>query len=304
MKASFGAALALAAVVALLPACGGSSEAPLDLALVSTRDGDYAIYTMAADGGSQTRMTDSEGGDSTQPNTLFFQIEPSWSPGGRRIAYSSRRSGSFDIYAMNADGTETQRLTSTRDQDGNPTWSPDGKRIAFQRGQQGRLWVMQADGSGARRVTDDQAEEDEPAWSPDGSWIVYTRRTPGTTVRELWLVHPDGSDRHQITSFASAVYDPAWSPDSKRIAFAGNLDGEIFDIYSVGVTGKGLRRHTQSPDDAFEPSWSPDGQKIAFARGGAIATIDLEGNVEEITDPASNDSSPAWNPKPPADDAG
>jgi Tol biopolymer transport system component len=297
-----GAALALAVAAALLSGCGGSGETPRDLALVSTRDGDYAIFAMAADGSDQTRLSEPEGDEADERNALFFQIEPAWSPDGERLAFSSRRSGSFDIYSMSADGTDLRRLTTTkRDQDLNPTWSPDGRSIAFQRGQPGRIFVMKADGSGARQVTDDLAEESEPAWSPDGSWIVYSRRTPGTTVRELWLVRPDGSERHKLTSFGSAVYDPAWSPDSTRIVFAGDLDGEVFDIYSIGVQGKDLRRHTQSADDAFEPSWSPDGRTIAFARGGSIVTIDLQGNVEEITNPENNDSSPAWNPKPPAE---
>ena len=287
----------------MLSGCGGSDgERPLELALVSTRDGDYAIYTMAADGSGQTRLSESEGEEADERNALFFEIEPAWSPDGRRIAFASRRTGSFDIYSVNVDGADLRRLTTTRDQDVHPTWSADGRSIAFQRGEPGRIYVMSADGSGARRLTNDLAEESEPAWSPDDSWVVYVRKTPGTTVRELWLVRPDGSERHKLTAFASSVYDPAWSPDSTRIAFAGNLDGQVYDIHSVGAGGKDLRRHTQSPDDAFEPSWSPDGRTIAFSRGGSIVTVDLEGSVEEITDPENNDSSPAWNPDPPADD--
>ena len=94
---------------------------------------------------------------------------------------------------MDADGSDTRRLTSTKDDDSQPTWSPDGKRIVFARGASGRLFVMNADGSGARRVTDELAEETEPAWSPDGRWIAYVQKDPGSSIRELWLVRPDGS---------------------------------------------------------------------------------------------------------------
>lgn len=265
---------------------------------MSTRDGDYAIYALNADGGRQKRLTDTDV-DTTSASGLFFQIDPAWSADARQIAFASRRSGSFDVYTMNADGTGSQRLTSTKEHDVQPTWSPDASRIAFARGAPGQVFVMNADGSGVHRLTDDDAEEADPAWSPDGEWIAYVRRTPGTTVRELWLVRPDGSDRHQLTSFGRAVYNPAWSPDSRRIAFAADLEAQVFNIYSVGLDGKVPTRLTQSAQDAFEPAWSPDGVTIAFSREGAIVTVDPDGNTQEITDPDQNDSSPAWNPQAP-----
>jgi TolB protein len=292
------AACAVAVAFVLVGAgCSGDGDGRVDLAFVSSRDGDYAIHVMDASGGDERRLTDSPTSNPTTPNEVFFQIEPAWSPDATRIAFSSRREGTFDLYAMDADGSETVRLTSTKEHDSHPTWSTDGRQIAFAR--DGDIFVMGDDGSDARRVSDPQSEDTEPSWSPDGEWIAYVRRTPGTTVRELWLMRPDGSDRRKLTDFASAVSGPAWSPGSRRIAFAAALDGSVYDIYSVGRQGGGLRRHTQSPDDAFEPSWSPDGRTIAFSRGGAIVTVDSDGRIEEVTDPENNDSSPAWNPNPP-----
>ncbi len=92
-----------------------------------------------------------------RPSGLFFQIDPAWSPDGSTIAFASKRSGTFDLYAMSRDGSGTRRLTSTKEDDTQPTWSPDGDRIAFARGASSRLFVMNADGSGARRVTDEEA---------------------------------------------------------------------------------------------------------------------------------------------------
>lgn len=287
---------ALCAAVALLSSCGGGSP-PSDLLAVSTRDGDYAIYSMRADGGGQTRLTD-ERGDPATPNGLFFQVEPAWTPDGTAIVFASKRSGSFDLYRMNADGSESVRLTSTPEDDGDPTISPDGRRLAFERGAPGDIWVANANGSGARRLGKDLGAETQPAWSPDGRFIVYVRRAPGTSVRELWRMRPDGSGRRALTSLNRVVQGPAWSPDSARIVFSAALEGTVFDIYSIALAGGSLRRHTQSPNDAFEPSWSADGSLIAFSREGSILTIDLEGAVEEITDPAGNDSAPAWNPTP------
>jgi Tol biopolymer transport system component len=286
----------------LVAACGGEGEPRPDLLLVSTRDGDYAIYAMNADGGRQARLTAGGQSNPSSPQELFFQIDPAWSPNGRLIAFSSKRSGSFDIFVMNADGTGTRRLTSTRDDEANPTWSPDGKRLGFDRGRD--IYAVNANGTDLLRITDDSAADTEAAWSPDGSWIAYVKgaaETVGKDLREVWLTRPDGTGSHSLTTLRASSYSPAWSPDSSRIAFASDRGkGGIFDIYTVGVDGKDLRRLTRTGPDAFEPAWSPDGKTIAFSRGGAIVSIDPEGNEEELTDPDNNDSSPVWNPRPPS----
>jgi Tol biopolymer transport system component len=289
--------LVTALLVCLLAACGGSSKPRPDLVLVSTRDGDYAIYALNADGGNQRRLSSQPEPDLTSPRDLYFQVQPAWSPTGSQIAFASGRSGSFDIYVMSADGSSTRRLSSTSAHEGNPTWSPDGEQIAFERGRPGDLFVMNVDGSATRRLGRDSADEADPAWSPDGRWIVYVRRTPGTSARELWLVRPDRTGRHALTSYSSATLSPCWSPDSKRIVFAAAINTTKYDIYTIGVDGKGMKRLTRASEDAFEPAWSPDGKTIAFSRGGSIVTVDLAGEATKITDPEGNDSSPAWKPR-------
>jgi len=288
----------LTALVAILlaGACGGSDEAEPDLLFVSTRDGAYAVYGLNTSGGEERRLT-AGAVDGSTPQGLFFQTEPAWSPDGSTIVFASKRSGTFDLYAMKADGSETRRLTSTEEEDGQPAWSPHGDRIVFARGASPRLFVMAADGSGARRLTGEEIEEGEPAWSPDGSQIAYVRRAPGTSIRELWLVGADGSERRALTKLGGVAQAPAWSPDGRRLAFSANVGDNRFDIYTVGADGKDVRPVT-SGEDAFEPAWSADGGTIAFSEGGAIHTIDLDtGEETALTDPENNDSSPAWRPR-------
>jgi TolB protein len=292
--------LALVAAL-LLAACGGSDEADPDLLFVSTRDGVYAIYALSTSGGDEQRLTAADA-DASTPEGLFFQTEPAWSPDGSTIAFASKRSGSFDLYAMSSDGSGTRPLTSTSEEDSQPTWSPDGTRIAFARGASSRLFVMDADGSGARRVTDGLNEEGEPAWSPDGSWIAYVRKAPGTSIRELWLVRPDGSQGRPLTRLGGVAQAPSWSPDGRRIVFSANVDDKGFDIYTVGADGKGVHRVT-SGEDSFEPAWSSDGKTIAFSKEGAIFAIDVDtGEERMLTEPKNNDSSPDWRPRPGGED--
>ena len=114
---------------------------------------------MSTSGDDEQRLTDADV-DASTPEGLLFQIEPAWSPDGSTIAFASKRSGNFDLYAMSADGSGTRPLTSTKDDDVQPDWSPDGKRIVFARGSPGRLFVMDADGAGARRVTEEEVGRD------------------------------------------------------------------------------------------------------------------------------------------------
>ena len=288
----------------LLAGCGGSGSIGNEIAVVSSRDGDYAIYGINADGSDRGRLTD-ERGDISTVEGVQFQTDPAWSPDGSRIAFASAREGSFDIYVMNADGTGTKQLTSSRANDQGPTWSSDGNRIAFTRSTNvAHIHVMQADGTGVRRLTDDDlAVEGEPAWSPDGRWIAYTRAS-GSEFREIWVVRPDGSGRRSVTELNAKSYAPAWAPDSKRLAFSSNHDLALYDIYMVGTDGRDVRRLVRSTTDAFEPAWSPTGTEILFSRDGAIVVSTLSGAERRVSDPDSNDSSPAWNPAPEADTEG
>lgn len=291
---------AAAAGSLLLAGCGGGGDPRPDLVFVSTRDGDYALYAMNADGGRQKRVSEEQGEESTR--AVFFQVEPAFAPDGRRIAYASRSGENFDIYVTGVDGANVQRLTATGADERGPSFSPDGTHIAFSRGQSGDLYVAAADGSDARRIGSDSADEAEPAWSPDGESIAFVRRTPGTSAREIWVVRPDGTGRRRVTSLRAASYTPSWSPDGERLAFTSDARDSHFEIYSIGVDGSGLRRLTFSEDDAFDPAWALDGSSIAFSRGGAVVVAELAGGEERLTDPDNNDSSPVWNPRPPPAD--
>ena len=288
--------LVLGICTSLLTSCGGNGHPRPDLIFVSTRDGDYAIYAMNADGTRQKRLTSAEP-DPSSPSGLFFQIDPAWSPDGTKIAFASKRAGTFDIYGMSADGSGTRQLTATPADDTHPTWSPDEGRLALDRTD--RIYVMKSDGTSAHLISPADGSYRDPAWSPDGRWIAVARRESGTPDREIWVMRPDGSDRRRLTSLHGTAINPAWSPDGRRIVFASNIVGSLYDLYLVDVADQRVRRLTRRGPDTFEPAWSPDGSTIAFSQDGAISTTDLEGQTHALTSAKNNDSSPVWNPRTP-----
>ncbi len=288
--------LCLAALAALAAGCGGAAADP-EIAYVTTQDGDYAIYGMRADGSGQRRLTEQpEEVDSLKQ--VFFQVDPAWSPDGSRIAFASRRDGRSHIYVMSADGSGTTQLTSGKHDDDNPTWSPDGSRIVFER--DNLLFVMSSTGGALKRVTSAVGgEERDPAWSPDGGWIAYVHRLAGYETREIWRVHADGSTPTAVTRLNASSYTPAWSANSRRIVFTSNAQDDRYQLYEIGVDGKGLDRLTFQPGEYFDPSWSPDGKTLIFERDGIVYTRG-DGGVETALTDGPNDGSPAWRPVVPA----
>jgi len=288
----------LAASVTALAGCGSGGSTSPDIAFMSSRSGYYAIFVMSADGKGERQLTDREGAP-PEGESVFWQIDPAWSPDATKIAFASARTGSPHVYVMHADGTGTKQLTSGKGNDTHPTWSPDGKSIAFVRDED--IYAMSSDGANPHRISDINAQESDPAWSPDGTWIAYIKRTPGTPVQNLWLMRSDGTERHALTRQSNRAFTPAWSPDSKRIVFAMNRDAERIELFTIGVDGKGLRAVVPTVHDNFEPSWSPDGSRIAYQEEGAIYTIVLGGDeeVQRLTSSDTNDSEPTWNPVSP-----
>ncbi len=175
----------------------------------SLRDGNSEIYVMDADGGNQTRLTHNDRPD----------VTPAWSPDGAQIAFASKRPETafgaqvgalnFDIYLMNADGSNQTNVTRTPiTDDSRPVWSPDGRLIAYD----GRykvampavpgnneIYLMRVDddNTGPTPLTNnptllDPDRHKGPVWSPDSRFIAYSSLENGTArIRLLEIENRD-----------------------------------------------------------------------------------------------------------------
>jgi len=139
------------------------------------------------------------------------QQHPAWSPDGKQIAFSAGQGyGTYEIYVINADGSDRRRLTSNSTHDFLPAWSPDGKQIAWSSDATGdyEIWVMNADGSNPRQLTASPGLDTRPSWSPDGSSIVFGTNRSGTL--EIWVMNADGTNPQLLEQAAGGVSDPTW----------------------------------------------------------------------------------------------
>src|SRR5438132_616972 len=170
------------------------------IAFHSTRDGDFEIYVMNPDGSGVTRVTNTAGGN----------VDPIWSPDGKRIAFASFRSGRSEVFVINADGTGETQLTTEGGFPG--AWSPDGTRIAFANSADGddEILILHLDGSGVTRLTDNSFRDFPTAWSPNGEQILFQSDRDGD--EELYVMNADGSGVTQLT-FNDGVFDavPVWT---------------------------------------------------------------------------------------------
>ncbi len=202
-------------------------------------------------------------GSGMQPLTDINSYDPSWSPDGSQIAFTSNRGSAYwSIYVMDEDGANQVKVI---DLIGKvlraPTWSPDGSKMCFTNDTDVpvySIWVANADGSNPHPIGSGQgANFNTSSWSPDGSRIAFSN-----SGAEISIINANGTNLHSITSDSDT--NPSWSPDGKKIAFQTNRDGNN-EIYVMNSNGSGQHNITnQLASEEMLPSWSPDGTKIAF----------------------------------------
>lgn len=256
------------------------------------------IYSMNIDGTDKKLVSTGKGRTTCSfydPKGLSIVYASTHLGGDSCPAVPSRDQGyvwpiydTYDIFRVNADGTNLRRLTSTAGYDAEATIAKDG-RIVFTSVRDGDMdiYSMNNDGSDVRRLTHLPGPDGGPFFSPDGAKIVFRGRHPPAgaeldeyfallkkaiwkpTGLDVFTMNRDGSGLQQVTKgLGGANWAPYWTPDGTRIIFASNMKdprGGNFDIYLINLDGTGLEQVTF--DESFDgfPMFSPDGKTLVFA---------------------------------------
>jgi Tol biopolymer transport system component len=304
----------------LWPGVGPATWAPDGQRIAFVRwssDGDdYANYR-------QLHLIDADGSDlSPLPEAGDFLWDPSWSPDGDRILYTSDYSGrggecDAQVLSIRIDGTGSTDVFSQGCDSRAGSWSPSGARIVVdadgpvadaETGDDPRLggvWTLRPDGTGPRLVA---RSGWDPVWQPvaravhtPGGRAESTSRVSGPRLAytasstlgwDIYTIRPDGSGQRQLTRTGNS-FSPTWSPDHSRLAFMRDRDLWVMDARG------GHQRRIEANTWGAEPDWSPDGRRIAWSdyyslvvanlRTGTVRDVPLSGRV-------LGGNQPAWSP--------
>ena len=263
-------------------------EQPYTVAYASFGPLNSAVYIADADGSHERMLVAGP----------MLDMNPSFSPDGRSILFTSRRNGSADVYRVQPDGSRLERLTDHPAFDDQAVLSPDGRTVAFVSSRTGQadVWLLDVVSRRLRNLTNHPGGDYRPAWSPDGQWIAFTsdRESAGSQastptsiagfsppqITELYAVKADGSALRRLTDSDGSVGSAAWSPDGRQLVFyeASPVDwramGTDFmggpsmatsQIVSLDVATGARQVLTSGPGRKYLPKWT--GGTVAYVRG-------------------------------------
>jgi Tol biopolymer transport system component len=256
---------------------------------------DAYIYTINPDGSDLRQVSD-------------LPVEKQWvasyrgglnlSPDGTRLVFPVDEDNNVNLYIMDIDGTNIQRLTAALGNEIYTAWSPDSQTIAFEACVDPMgcntydIYVIAADGTNLNRLTDHYADDISPVWSPDGRWIAFASDRPadpndnwGLEEVSIYLMDPQGRNVHRIGE-PPVGWPLVWSPDGQHAFVQGNV---------IDVDTKEMRTIVASPPFQGNPHWSPDGTQIAFmSRDQSLYVMDTDGtSLRRVVDKVGEY---AWSP--------
>jgi Tol biopolymer transport system component len=247
------------------------------------------LYTLPIGGGTATRLT----------SGLAYDAQPRYSPDGRRIVFTSDRSGGDNVWIMSLDGRDTTQITKGNTSDYvSPEWTPDGKYIVVSRSTglfgTAKLWLYHIDGGNgvALGTPGPQAKQTGAAFGNDGRYIWHAQRQGDWQYNalgpqyQLYVYDRENGKTAQMSTRFGSAFRPALSPDGKLLVYATrheiktglrirNLETQQESWLAFPVQ----RDETESraPLDAYPGySFTPDSRAVVVTYGGEIWRVPVD----------------------------
>jgi Tol biopolymer transport system component/imidazolonepropionase-like amidohydrolase len=248
------------------------------------------IWTMEV-GGAPKRVT----------SDTYLDADPSWSPDGMQLAFSSDRggTGNLDLYVRDLKTGRDRKLADTPTSDFGATWSADGKQITFisllAHSSGAEIYVVNADGSGLKKIAFFPLRNpSSPTWSADkrtvmvGAFVQYSQRYRESVYR-LMAIPVAGGEPRQLNIMAKGIHvidtgidaGPVWSPDGSTVAFIH--DGYV-TTQKVSASGDPVGEpKVVTKEASHAPAWTKDSRSITYLATDELHKVDVaSGEVTNI----------------------
>ena len=203
-----------------------------------------------------------------------------------KIAFVTTREGSPQIYTMNPDGTQQERLFLASAGACQPRWSPDGTKLAYISPCLGRqleysnasILIYDLQTGEIESLPSEPGGDFDPSWSPDGKYIVFTSRRTGMPVNPYAQIFKIDLEEFQVTRLTTTdatqpARQPVWSPDGSTILYSLNRRS-VWQLWSMSVDGENPTQILRSGggNNDTQPAWARDGMSIYLTQSGTGPT--------------------------------
>ena len=221
-----------------------------------------------------------------------------------KIIFISDKDGNPEIYSMEKNGSDSQRITNTSRSENNPKLSINGKYLGFlvNKNSIKELYILKMEENGKQlQASEKGLDVEDFFWSPDSQRITYKAKD-SNQIHDIYLYDVVKDKTNKVTNNIYIEKLGNWSPDGEWIVYSVvKGDEDKVGIFKKNPSGVDEVRLTENFED-HSPLWSPDGKRIAFlsTRGSDdidIYTLDIENNEEKnITASQGNDFDFSWDP--------
>tara|TARA_B100000941_G_scaffold135214_1_gene95959 strand:- start:503 stop:1501 length:999 start_codon:yes stop_codon:yes gene_type:complete len=220
-----------------------------------------------------------------------------------KIIYISEKDGNPEIYSMEINGSQIQRITNSSRSEENPKLSKDGNYLGFliSKKEIKELHIIDMNNNKQSQISDKDMDVEDFFWSPDSRKLTFKAKDIQDN-HDIFLYNLEKESTNKVTNTKGIEKLGNWSPDGEWIVYSVVIDeNDRVGIFKKNPDGVDEVRLTENFED-HNPIWSPDGKKIAFlsTRGSDdldIYTFNIENNEEkQITASQGNDFDFSWDP--------
>jgi len=216
-----------------------------------------------------------------------------------QIAFASNRTGHWEIWLMDWDGTNQRRISNHNELAILPSWSPDNDRMVYTLFADGRseMQIINRLGGGRIHIRTNLGLNTSATFSPLSNDIAFVGSLAGNP--DIYIIRDDGSNLRRLTSSYSIESTPEWSPNGRQISFTSGRSGTP-QIYVMDAEGTNVQRLSFEGDWNDDATWSPDGEQVAYTSRVSgrfqIRIANVITRQSRIIAGEGSNEQPAWSP--------